>query len=123
MYVNTSDSQLSRIMFVILGFEFIVAAFGIPFQFPLIARYENTTGKMMINSLILPIAHLGVWFRMFFLWIIPAVLYYLSPGLRAYTWYLWLLFLTAFIAYVCSIFLQKFYDNLEHPEPQEKEED
>lgn len=113
--VMTNQSEGAKMLFVVLGFEFILAAFAIPLQFPLVARYENTTFNMIKNALILSLAYLSVWFRMFFIWMFPIVIYYLNPKIMFYTWYLWALILTSLFAYACSMFLRKFYDILEKP--------
>jgi uncharacterized membrane protein YesL len=115
MYILSSNDQLARFLYVLLGFEFIFAAFAIPLQFPFVARYSNSTFNIMRNALVYAVANLGTWFRMFFIWTFPAVLYYLRPKFLVYTWYLWGLFFTAFLAYICSIFLMKFYAKLEAP--------
>ncbi len=70
----------------------------------------------MLNSLLLAISNLGTWFKMFFIWALPFVLYYYSLKIRLYTWYLWGLVLTAIFTYVCSIFLVSFYEKLENVE-------
>ena len=67
------------------------------------------------NALVFSLAYLGTWFRMFFIWVFPAVLYWLNPKIFIYTWFIWALFLTAFFAYACSVFLVKFYEKLEAP--------
>jgi hypothetical protein len=82
----------------------------------MLARYDNTTLRTILNSLILAMTHLGVWFRMFFIWMFPVALYYLRPNLLFYTWYLWGMILSALFAYVCSMFLVKFYNKIENRE-------
>lgn len=114
-YVVTNSSDAARYLMVFLGFEFVLAAFAIPLQFPLVARYENTTWNLIKNALVFSLAYLGTWFRMFFIWVFPAVLYWLNPKIFIYTWFIWALFLTAFFAYACSVFLVKFYEKLEAP--------
>ena len=114
-YVVTNSSDAARYLMVFLGFEFVLAAFAIPLQFPLVARYENTTWNLIKNALVFSLAYLGTWFRMFFIWVFPAVLYWLNPKIFIYTWFIWALFLTTFFAYACSVFLVKFYEKLEAP--------
>ena len=76
-YVITSNSETARIIYVILGFEFILAAFAIPLQFPMVARYENTTFNLMRNALVFSLANLGTWIKIFFIWSFPSMLYFL----------------------------------------------
>ena len=112
-YVSTANTQGANILMIVLGFEVILLCFELPLLFPMIARYENKPLNHIINSIVFSIANFGTWFRMFFLWVIPDLIYYLRPTLLVYTWYLWALFLTAFFAYICSMFLKKFYAKLE----------
>ena len=115
VYVITSSSQSARILFIVLGFEFIFLAFALPLQFPLVARYENTTFNLMRNALVFSVAYLGTWFRVFFTWGFLFILYFLNTRIFIYTWYLWILILAALFAYVCSMIFIKFYDKLEKP--------
>ena len=115
VYVVTSDSEAARILFIVLGFEFIFLVFALPLQFPLAARYENTTFNIMKNALVFSLAYLGTWFRVFFTWGFLFVLYFLNTRIFIYTWYLWILILAALFAYVCSMIFIKFYEKLEKP--------
>lgn len=114
-YVITSNSETARIIYVILGFESILAAFAIPLQFPMVARYENTTFNLMRNALVFSLANLGTWIKIFFIWTFPSMLYFLNPRILVYTWFLWALFLTALFTYVSSMLLIRFYDKIEKP--------
>lgn len=114
-YVISNDSETARIIYVLLGFEFILAAFAIPLQFPMVARYENTTFNLMRNALVFSLANLGTWIKIFFIWSFPSMLYFLNPRILVYTWFLWALFLTAFFTYVSSMLLIRFYDKIEKP--------
>ncbi len=115
-YYLTNENQFSKMLFIFMGFEFILMAFAFPLQFPLLARYDNTTVRTMLNALVLSMTHLGVWFRMFFIWMFPVALYYLRPNYLFYTWYLWGMILCALFTYVCSMFLVRFYEKLENRE-------
>ena len=121
IYYLNNDNQITKYLFIFLGFEFILLAFAIPLQFPLLARYDNTTFRTMLNALVLSLTNLGVWFRMFFIWMFPMALYYLRPNLFVYSWFLWGMILSALFAYVCSMFLVKFYDRLENREEKPEE--
>ncbi len=118
-YIMTHDNEISKMLFIVLGFEVILLCFELPLLFPMIARYKNTVFNHIKNSLILATVNLGTWFRMFSLWVIPVVIYYLRPTLFIYTWYLWILILTSLLAYICSIFLKKYYAKLEEKLPDE----
>ena len=114
-YCQLNSNEITKVLFIAVGAEFFLFAFAFPFQFPLAARYENSTKNMMKNSLILAFANLGVWFKMFFIWMFPVVLYYLKLDWIQYTWYLWAMILTALLAYVSSMLLEGFYAKLEAP--------
>lgn len=113
IYVIIYDNSLSKFLLVFVGFQFFLLAFAIPLQFPLLARYENTTARIMLNSLALAFSNLGVWFKLFFIWALPVALYYASYKVMVYTWFLWGLILTALFAYFCSMFLVTFYAKIE----------
>ena len=114
-YVLTHHDQIEKVLFIAVGFEFILFSLAFPLQFPLVARYENTTFNMVRNSLVLAFAHPGVWFKMYFIWMFPVALYYLKPTWILYTWYLWIMILIAMFAYACSMFLEGFYVKIEAP--------
>ena len=67
LYVIQNDNQISRILFILVGAEFFLFAFAFPLQFPVLARYENTSGRIILNSLILAMSHLGTWFKMYYI--------------------------------------------------------
>mgnify|MGYP002627298988 CR=1 FL=1 len=111
--VMTSDTHTADVLTMVLGFEMLILSFVVPLLFPLVARYENTSLQMLKNSLLASIMHLGTWATVFFLWVIPVILYYLRPTLFYYTWYLWLIILSSFLAYTCSHRLRRLFDILE----------
>lgn len=116
LYLSNTETMFSKVLFIFMGFEFIVMAFAMPLQFPLLARYDNTTSRTILNSLILALTNLGVWFRIFFIWMFPIALYSVKPNLFFYSWFLWAMILYAVLAYACSMFLVKFYEKMESAE-------
>ena len=122
LYIVFNENQVSKYLIIILGFEFIIMCFELPLLFPLVARYKNTTGAMIKNSLLISLSNLGTWFRMFFIWMVPVVVYLMRPNLMFYTWYLWGLILTSLLAYTCSMTLVKLYAKLEAPKEETAEE-
>lgn len=111
--VFNSTSAKMNMLVMVVGLELLVMTFLVPLLFPFAARYENTTGKIIKNSLLASLLHLGTWATVFFLWMIPVVIYYLKPHVFFYTWYLWLVFLSSFVAYTCSYRLRSLFDKLE----------
>ena len=116
IYVLRNENQLSKVLFILVGTQFFFLAFAYPLQFPLLARYDNTTSRTILNSLILALTNLGVWFRVFFIWMFPIALYSVKPNLFFYSWFLWAMILYAVLAYACSMFLVKFYEKMESAE-------
>ena len=82
-------------------------------MFPLISRYNNTTGKMLGNTLILSVKNLGLWLKVFLLWVAPIGVYLVNAKIFVYTWVFWLVFLVAFLAYLTSMLLKPLFDDLE----------
>ena len=123
IYVLGHTDQLSKILFIIVGFQFFLFALAFPLQFPLLSRYENTVGKTMLNSLLIAFARPGVWFRTFFIWALPFVLYYVSFKAFIYTIYLWGVIFTAIFAYICSTFMVPFYEEMENPKKDDEEDE
>ncbi len=111
--VLNNDSSKADFLVMALGLEMLVLSFVLPLLFPMIARYENTNLNMIKNSLIASFLHLGTWATVYFLWVIPVIMYYLRPTLFVYTWYLWFVFLSSFVAYTCSHRLWKMFDKIE----------
>jgi len=112
-YSATGDADSVKYTALLTAAGMILLSFLVPLLFPLIARYENSTFAMIKNTLIISVTNLGIWFRVFFVWIVPVILYVMIPKIFYYTWYIWLLFLMAFLAYVNSMSLWKLYEKLE----------
>ena len=112
-HIFSTNGKSADILVMVLGLELLALTFTVPLLFPLVARYENTNLNMIKNSLLASILHLGTWATVFFLWMIPVMLYYLKEAWLFYTWYLWLVFLAAFVAYTCSYRLRSLFDQLE----------
>lgn len=123
IYCMGHTDQISKVLFILVGTEFFLLAFAFPLQFPLLARYDNTAGRTIFNSLLLAFSRPGIWFRIFFIWALPFALYYVSIKALIYTWYLWGLLFTAVFAYICSTFLAGFYEELEATDDEDDEEE
>lgn len=111
--VMSTTAKSGNFLVMVVGMQLMFLSFLIPLLFPMIARYENTNFNMLKNSLLASFLHLGTWATVFFLWMIPVMLYLLKPNLFFYTWYLWLVFLSAFVAYTCSFRLRNMFDKIE----------
>lgn len=113
VYMIQSAGQATNFMVVLIGFEMVLLSFLLPFLFPIIARYENTIGNYIKNTLIISVSNFKTWLVVFIIWFVPALALAASAALLAYTWYLWLLVMFAVQAYATSMILQKVFDKLE----------
>lgn len=91
----------------------IVLTFLLPLLFPLVARYDNTVGRTLINSLVLSITHMKLWIKIVIIWMVPIIIYYINILTFWYTWYFWILILTAILSYTTSMLVKPLYDELE----------
>jgi Predicted integral membrane protein len=111
--LSAGQSTTGDILMVLIGIEMIILTVTLPLLFPLIVRYENTTGKMFLNSFILAVSNLGTWLAIVLAWAIPIAISALVPNLFLFTWYLWILILTSTIAYANAFSIWKLFEKLE----------
>ena len=121
MIIMSGGVSAGNVLTIILGLEMVVLSFTLPIFFPLMARFQNSLGRLFLNSFVLSISHLKQWAVAFFPWVIPAIFAYFQPLLFAYIWYFWLLILTALTAYGISITLTKVFTELELQEADRKD--
>lgn len=105
----------------IMALSAVFLSFVLPLLFPLISRYENTTGYYFKNAFLLSVSHLGTWFYLFFLWVLPIALYASSRRILLYTWPLWLVILIGVIVYASCMVLVKLYDTIEQGSGEDSE--
>ena len=58
---------------------------------------------------------------MFFIWVLPIVLYASNNKILYYTWVLWLLILIGVLAYASSMVVNRLYDKIESKDGSETE--
>ncbi len=107
--INNISGVISTVYTYILIVEVILFCLVVPFVFPLIARYENTLGKIFINSFLLAIGYFGSWIKIFTAWVAPIAFCIIYPIIFIYIWYLWLLLIFGAIAYGTSFTLRKIF--------------
>ena len=112
-YVTNNDTQMASYLMILLGFEMLVVSLIVPFVFPLVARYENTTFNYIKNSFILSIMNIKEWLFVFFHFFLPFLIYYVNPTIFHYSWYLWLVILFCIFGYSKCIVMWKIFDKLE----------
>ncbi len=110
--VFTVTGGISVFYMVVLVIEALVAAFVLPFLFPLIARYENSLWNTFKNSLLLSISNFGSWLKIALAWFAPICLTLLYPKLFLMTWYFWLFLIFGLIAYGTSHTLHKVFERV-----------
>ena len=116
-YYLADAERAPVLLFGLMGIEFVLLAFALPLQFPLAARYENKTVNIIRNAFVMAVLNLGTWIRLFVLWMLPAVIYYLRPRIFWMTFVLWIVILFAVLAYASSLMLKGFYEKTEREYP------
>lgn len=112
-YTVVRADFLSKVFVGLIGLGMLFFTFELPLLFPMMARYENTTWNYIKNAVVLSVSRLGLWFRTFFFWVFPPVIYKLRPVWLAYTWYLWVMILFSAVAYWTSMYLIRAFRELE----------
>ena len=98
----------------LMALEAVFLSFTLPMLFPMVARYENTTGNYIKNSFLISVSNIGSWFYMFFIWVLPIALYASNNKILYYTWVLWLLIFIGVLAYASSMVVVRLYDKIEN---------
>ena len=113
IYVIDGTSQASQYLMICLGFELLIVSLMLPFLFPFIARYENTTFNYFKNAFIVALMNIKEWLKAFLLFALPVLIYYVNPKLFIITGVLWLVILFSIVAYAKTVVMWKIYDKLE----------
>ena len=109
------------LMLGLMALEAVFLSFTLPMLFPMVARYENTTGNYIKNSFLISVANIGSWFYLFFIWVLPIALYASNNKILYYSWVLWLLILIGVLAYASSMVVNKLYDKIENKDESDAE--
>lgn len=109
----STTGMVSAVFLSLLGLEAVTLSFILPLLFPLISRYENTTMSYFINSFLISISNLGSWVYMFFIWVLPILVYATNIKLFYYTAVLWLVIIIAVLAYAESFVLIKLFKKID----------
>lgn len=123
LLVMNFKGLISILYLVVLCVEFMFTVLTLPFLFPLIARYNNDFWSTLKNSFLLAIGYFGSWIKITVAWVAPfAFTFMIEPLIFLLTWYLWILFIPALIAYGTSFTVRKvFRVNAERVENTKKE--
>ncbi len=112
-YARITTGAVHTVLVAAIIAVMLLLLFVTPLLFPLIARYNNTTGRMILNSIILSIKNLGTWLKVFIMWVAPIGVYLVNIKIFAYTWVLWIVLLVALLAYATSLVLKPLFDEME----------
>lgn len=108
--VTNFKGILSIFYLVVMCIEIMFGLLVLPFIFPLIARYKNTFWGTFKNAILLSVGYFGSCIKILVAWIAPiAFTFYLEPLILLYTWYLWVLFIPALIAYGTTFTVRKVF--------------
>ncbi len=107
--VNNIPGTISSVYTVVLVIEAVIFCLGVPFVFPMIACFDNTLPNIFKNSLLMAVAYLGKWIKVFIAWFAPIAFSLIYPMLFVYIWYLWLLLIFGLIAWGTSFTIRKMF--------------
>ena len=103
----------NNMLLMLTGFILIIVSLFFPLQYPLLARYDNTCFTIIKNSFILALTKFKSWAVVFFAWGGPIIVYAMNPDFFIWTWFFWIVYLFAFVAYGTSFSLLKLFSELE----------
>ncbi|MBR4514172.1 MAG: YesL family protein [Lachnospiraceae bacterium] len=103
----------NNLLLMLTGFILLIVSLFFPLQFPLLARYDNTCFTIIKNSFMLFITKFKSWAVVFFAWGGPIIVYAMNPNFFVLTWFFWIVYLFAFVAYGTSFSLLRLFAQLE----------
>ena len=112
---------LANIYLVIIVIELLLIFVGIPFTFPLQARYDSDIKTTIKNAFLLSVSGLGACIKINIAWIGPIALSIIYPKLFLFTWYFWIILFFALIAYMASISANRIFEKVEKAAEEKKE--
>lgn len=112
---------LANIYLVIIVIELLLIFVGIPFIFPLQARYDSDIKTTIKNAFLLSVSGLGACIKINIAWIGPIALSIIYPKLFLFTWYFWIILFFALIAYMASISANRIFEKVEKAAEEKKE--
>lgn len=102
-WMSQDASMLIRLLFfALLGFT-MLAIVSVVYVFPVLAKFENSTKKILINSVMMAVRHLPFSILMVVITVAAGVMVYIYP--------IALFFVVGGAAFINSIILRKIFDN------------
>lgn len=93
---------IKLLFYAIVGFA-LVAVVTVVYIFPVLAKFENSTKKILINSLMMAVRHLQMSILM--------VVIIVAAGVAVYIYPIALFFVIGLAAFLNSLILRKIFDN------------
>lgn len=122
IFANTTEGAFAYIYYFVVVIELVVLFVGLPFVFPLLARYDSGIIQTIKNSFLLAISNLGSWLKFTLAWVTPVVLYlYFIDTLFVLSWYMWVIIFFALIAFCSSFTLRKLFDKISNTQSENEE--
>lgn len=112
LVVLNYPGTLANIYLAVLVAEIILIMLTIPFLFPLQAKFENTVIGTIKNSFLLAVSNLGSAIKILVAWIGPMGISIIYPKVFLFTWYFWIIFMFALIAYMASFSANKVFNKI-----------
>lgn len=103
--------RTAMVVLMILGAVFILST--LPYVFWMNARYENTIKMMFINSFLLFFKRFFTWIKLVIIWAGPISLMVFFYSVLVKFWFVWIVFLTSFLAYVSGMFMMREFKIIE----------
>lgn len=112
LVVLNYPGTLANIYLAVLVVEVIIIMLVIPFLFPLQAKFENSVTGTIKNSFLLAVSNLGSAIKILVAWVGPMGISVIYPKVFLFTWYFWLIFMFALIAYMASFSANKVFNRI-----------
>ena len=113
-WMSESSSFLIRLLFyVLVGFALLVAV-SASYVFPVLAKFENSIKKILMNSVMMAVRHLQ--------YSVLIVILMIGAGALVYMYPISVFFVIGFVLYINSYIFRKIFDNYIKVDSQGKEE-
>ena len=120
IYVSNFTGTIVTIYKGVIIVESLFLILVLVFIFPLLARYENTVFKSITNAALLSLGNLWPFLKMLVAWVMPVFLSFYNIGVFYATFYVWLIFMFALIAFGTSHTALKVFKKIEKTQADKK---
>lgn len=102
-WMQQDTGFLIRLLFYALVGLTLLAVVSVVYVFPVLAKFENTVKKILINSIMMSVRHLS--------WSVLMVVVIIAAGVAVYIYPIAIFFVIGAAAAINSIILRKIFDN------------